>query len=602
MSFRSILQLLVAVTLGLFQLAMAESVKIHNLSFAVDSIDSSRNSVIELTIFGEKELIPSQARDSRIVAKYWERLDDPSLIEARISPFPVNQIQQFIQLSASAKDYRIAGLGLGALVMHPQSSLELVDETLWGLDLKAAQFATNIALDSLSGIRTTLGTEMPLLALAAYFRPGSLDPNDLRYSGNSKPEFIRYLSKRYIQSLMEGREQLASKMLTGYSFLFKSEPSYLKKLIQLGSVIPPILKGFREGKDISVLTLRDISRGDERIRAILDPAYTNFINSTAQRNIEEKKYGYALWLLSKISFETRTPSTHDLTLTILQNLKGQDRSPVLRTGVSSFLGKMSSHDERIANEYKRLLYEQMRFILQQNEPQRFNIFFGLLLAINPDPSELNDRLRVARADHYLQKGEIGTGLVLLKSLRGSLPTSEQMWINFRILWLEYTVLIYVAGFVFLVSLVTFVVRLFSTLKSLSKLSGTRSDPEPLIDEELFEKQQEYVSHADDEDIPLFVKGGSATQLTPIAHEYMSLLHIFDLLPGATLQDVKRVYRDEMKRLHPDMGSGISHTEDTEAIMRYKAAYNRIIEIEREGLISEDEKQSLKRRSEILHSW
>ncbi len=602
MSFRSILHLLVAVTLGLFQLALAESVKIHNLSFPVDSIDSSRNSVIELTIFGEKELIPLQAQDSRIVAKYWEKLDDPNLVQARIDPFPVNQIQKFIELSAAAKEYRIAGLGLGALVMHPQSSLELVDETLWGLDLKAAQFATNIALDSLSGIRTTLGTEMPLLALQAYFRPGSLDPNDLRYSGNSKPEFIRYLSKRYIQSLMDGKEPLASKMLTGYSFLFKAEPSYLKKLIQLGSVIPPVLEGFKEGKDTSVLALRDISNGDERVRSILDPAYTNFINSTVKVNVEEKKYGYALWLLSKISFETRTPTTHDLTLTILKNLKGQDRSPILRTGVSSFLGKMSSHDERIANEYKRLLDEQMHFILGQNEPQRFNIFFGLLLAINPDPSPLNDQLRVARADYYLKKGEIGTGLVLLKSLRGALPTSQQTWINCRILWLEYAVPICIAGLILILSLATFLVRFFSTLSSINKLSRTKSEPEPLIDEELFEKQQEYVSHADDEDLPLFVKGGSATQLTPIAHEYMSLLHIFDLLPGASVQDVKRVYRDEMKRLHPDMGSGISHTEDTEAIMRYKAAYSRIIEIEREGLISEDEKQSLKRRSEILHSW
>jgi hypothetical protein len=287
----------------------------------------------------------------------------------------------------------------------------------------------------------------------------------------------------------------------------------------------------------------------------------------------------------------RTIETLELTQKSLSKLEENSEKAILIPGVSKYLFDISQANTMFRAQYIKFLVQLSDKILKQEKPERLQVILGLLTALNPDPNETNDTVRLNLASYYVKRGAKDMGLAVYAGLKGGLPLKKKIPVLLTITWLKYpiTCIITLASLLgFLVLLLVYLVKSSQAVVNISRLhlreSGS-SDDSLKYSKEFSER-------------PLFVKKVLGQQLTPTAQEYSSLVSLFEIEPDSTVRDIKHAYREKMKVLHPDMKMPSERGSEAQEIMKTRKAYERLLEIRNKNLISDEELSVLKKRNEI----
>src|SRR5262249_37251478 len=134
----------------------------------------------------------------------------------------------------------------------------------------------------------------------------------------------------------------------------------------------------------------------------------------------------ALRILSFVSTENRTPTTHALVLRAVKGASTGLESPLLSPLLQSFLAKFSQVDAEVHGAYLSELVQIMR---DATDVQRTDIAehaFDTIRLLRADPAEENDRLRFRLAIAYFDKGLEQTSQETLKQMRTGLTWGERL--------------------------------------------------------------------------------------------------------------------------------------------------------------------------------
>jgi hypothetical protein len=192
----------------------------------------------------------------------------------------------------------------------------------------------------------------------------------------------------------------------------------------------------------------------------------------------------------------------------------------------------------------------------------------------------------------MKGGQLEEAIKVMYAMKGMLPISTRLHLWFIRFYYHYAVILYfcvtlliaalllVSWFVWLQLSDPRKMRVFLHRFGLSQYFGyIKPEDSDLDDQDLL----------DDRDVPMFVRGKRGTKMNPILHEYCQCIKVLELKPGASIKEIKKAYRRLLKAYHPDAQGSSVHSDKFMAVGK---AYDRLMEIETEELVSTSEKRSM----------
>jgi hypothetical protein len=576
----------------------AEGRTIYGLTFDIGTTSTDKNGVVTADLFGESIVVLEKDLEEQIIAAYFDG-EALARTKARAASFPLNRLENFIIEALQAENFKIASFGIFALTLHPEATLDSVHSLIKEIDkIPDSHQALSEYVLLTKGIPLSNPTEFPIVVSATKVEPPLAVLKSYPIDVEQKKIFTNYIERSFINSLLDEDLSSADGLLEAYAPLYMQEKNLLEKLQKLSKLIPPIVAAFKKGHNSEFLSLKELSSGEPHIEENLSSSLADFVLNQAEKFIKSNNSSYALWLLSKIDAKYRTLKSHEFTVKALEGLGDNKEKGLLASGVTNYLQESSKSSAIVKSKYIEVLELRIDELLAINKPERVLIFLGILSSVNPDPNEENDKTRIKWAWHYIKDNKNETGISILEDLRGGLSFNSRIFYKAYTIWLKYTFLVIIGG------IITVLLMLLMSIRFVNKsgILNTLSRPQKKRHETETSSSSDEQEFMDDEEMPLFVKGGAATHLSPIAHEYLSLLNLFDLPPNTPLVKIKQIYRDKLKQLHPDLKNSSQNGENTLELMKIRTAYERICEIEKEELLTDEEKHMLRKRSDLQTTW
>lgn len=569
---------------------LAEDRSIFGLNFEVESLIDSSSEVTELHVLGTTQSVPKNEVDLKIVSLFFNT-SDTERTTIRVDEIPLNRLEQFTVQAAEADSIEIAAYGLYALGLHSESTLEIMRTNLDRVK------AVSKSLQIIESANTLVDQTKKLFA--PHFAISIANCEVTAKSNYNLPQDYEFRTKLYYYAAAETTRLLinrkidpANNILTCMRSTFNSKELNIINIERLNKILPETIQDFEKKRDYKFPNTSDLASGDKELEEVLTDSLSIYLLSSSKKFLTDNDPGYSLWLISRIPESRRSLETFELTEKSLSKLENNTEKAILAPGVSNYLLNISKSNPLFKAQYIKVLVQLTDQLLKEEKPERLQVILGLLIALNPDPNAINDTVRVNLASYYVNRGARDMGLGVYAGLKGALPLSKKLAVWLRITWLKYplTCIVLISSLLGGLLFVLFCrVKRSQAIVRLSKLHlGTDSpDDSKKLDEAI--------------NRPLFVKQGFSQQLTLIAQEYANLTLFFGLEPDCSIKDIKYAYRDKMKRLHPDMNMQTAKATEAEEIMSTRKAYERLLDIHKKKLISDEEITVLKKRGEIRNN-
>ncbi len=312
--------------------------------------------------------------------------------------------------------------------------------------------------------------------------------------------------------------------------------------------------------------LIDISKRDAELEEALRPYLIDALHHEAQQVIEAGDSARALVILSRINFQRRTPTTHELVGKALATVGRTSFNGFFDRDVTLMLSELSLKDSVIRDQYIQLLATQVIASFRRGSSTKGEVLFLRLLEINPDPSQFNDGLRIQKALEYIAQEDRANAEKEIGNVKTGISLDQQ--------WLLFTQGYYI-GFTWLfialfsplaAAFIFFKFPRFRLIRGFKSLIG-RSSPE-----------KEEAARSESEKI--FVSAQNRATINPRLKEYTTLLTKLGVSSDAKGSEIKNAYRKCVKDAHPDTNQDIQGLA-SERFIDLTNTYERILELRRE---------------------
>jgi hypothetical protein len=571
---------------------LAEERSIFGLNFEVESLVESSPDIAELRMLGITQIVPKNELDLKIVSSFFDP-SNPKQTKLKVDVIPLNRLEQFTLQAAKAEAIDIAAHALFAMGLHDDSVLESMRTSI--NTIKTFNKSSQILETATSLVEQTNTTILPLFAISAancevtakcYYQL----PQDHEY----RKKLYQYAAAETTSLLINQHIDHAKNLLTCMRSTFNSKEFNIIHIERLSDILPDIIREFERTREYKFPNTSELASGDKELEEILTTSLSIYLISKSKQFLGENEPGYALWLISRVPEIKRNIETLAVTQQSLLKLDRNGEKAILTPGVSQYLADISQTSPNFKVNYIQFLVQLTDQILKEEKPERLQVILGLLTALNRDPSEINDTVRVNLASYYVNRGAKDMGIAVYAGLKGGLPLRKKAIIWLKIIWLTYPIaftIMLTSALGFLVCVLFSLIRSSQAVVKLSRLHLKQSDSGNKNSEEPKESSE----------LPLFVKKGLGQQLTPLAQEYVSLVSFFELDPNSSVQDIKHAYREKIKGLHPDMKMSSQTGTEAQEIMKVRKAYDRLLEIHKKNLISDEELNVLKKRNEVRNN-
>jgi len=568
---------------------MAEEKSIFGLNFEVDRLVDSSSDLTELHVLGTAQIVPKNEVDLKIVSLFFNT-SDTERTKIRIDEIPLNRLEQFTIQAAEAESIDIAANGLYALGLHSESTLESMRTSID--KIKIFKNSSQILESATLLVDQTKKMIAPLYAISVANCETTTKTNyRLPQDYEFRTKLYYYAAAETTRLLINQKIDQANNILACMRNTFNSKELNIINIARLSKTLPETIKEFEKNRDYKFPNTSELASGDKELEEVLTNSLSIYLFSTSKKFIDDNNPGYALWLISRIPETKRNLETFELTQKSLSNLKNDSEKAILAPGVSKYLFKISQNNPVFKAQYIRFLVQLTDEVLKEEKPDRLQVILGLLVALNPDPSETNDTVRLNLASYYINRGAKDMGLAIYAGLKGGLPLSKQVTVWLKITWLKFPLTCIIMITSLLAFLLLLLLSLLKRSQTIVRLSRSHLGNPSLLDDNTTEFDAT-------SERPLFVKKGLGQNLTPIAQEYASLIAVFGIGPDCSVQDIKYAYREKMKRLHPDMKMQTTKGTEAQEIMVTRKAYERLLEMHKKNLVSDYEIAVLKKRTKL----
>lgn len=543
--------------------SLADDRVVYGVKFPIDELSEIDSSSIKVRIGSEEEIVSKRDLDSFVVKKTFSN-------QSRARTIPVGTVVNFINEAVAKGDQAAVTAGLSGLFAHSSVDIEAISDFLRG-----ARARPEIATPLRELVAKDFGKGVPLVVL---------------------PQILLVLAEQQPDWLIEHRRQFPSEQLSQLRDLlratileyaqnqdFKSADRLLELQDEVAgdSVLGDRdLRNFidrlrlaaesREGADVErYVLLRGTYKDRPEYAVIISSQLRDVVHRLAKDNLTEGRAGQALDILSKVTFESRTPLTHELTRRALVQLS--DRDPILlqRHEVRSYLSQLVEVDGEVKANYLAALERQLRDAIAVGKPEESGALFRQIIVVRPDPNLENDQLRLLCAQGYLQRGLHGDADQMVNDIRTGVG------IKGRIALLKSG---YYQGLRNILLAASISILIFLTIYITRRILSPAESKIPELPEATSDNEQEG-------DRPGGFAIVSSRLMTPAMLEYNRCLGALGLQAGAPMHQIKKQYRTLVKKVHPDLNSNLS-AADKERFVSLTKTYDRLLELRRELKLGE----------------
>jgi hypothetical protein len=278
--------------------------------------------------------------------------------------------------------------------------------------------------------------------------------------------------------------------------------------------------------------------------------------------IAKSEWRPALEQLTRIPFESRSPTTHAQLIAALRGLSTDDWATVLDPQIRPVLVRYVAKDEEF---YSQWIATHRRMITELVRAKSVDDAQRLAIALQQEDPAVAQRVmpEVAHAvvQGYLDRRDLPHAEEALRvlSVKPSVALTMRLFVARWGLSATQTV-----GIVTLWGAIVAIIVRVSRRQARTTVGTEQSKTTP-PGEELLQRHTDPV-----------------VERVPLSEEYIEALRHFGLEPGATRAQIKNAYRAAVKQYHPDR-QRVSSTDNATLFIRLTAEYEKLLELhEQEG--------------------
>lgn len=569
--------LLYSILLAVSSSAFAESLLVHGVSFPIDKRRDIDAQLVEIQIEGTVRIIPKTRVERYIIDSYFK---PPKKVEKILSS---REHERFITGAVDGGFIEDASLGLEAYILRE----DITPDEVRGLIERLQQAPLTVqllkrVLAASKGRGDRIKHLTPLLVEVGLADSQWLRSNLSGVVFADIADFKNTLSQRFFRLLSEKDNEGAEAALDLYRELTGGEDETYRKMLSVHQKVTFLLSDGGTQNISEALSLIELLRQDQELEHLLRALVVNLIHEKLQALLEKGREQDVVLLLSEISPSWRTPTSHEILLRSLSKIGGEQDSPLEKAHVARSLLAFGKGDERVRVAASEAYRRHVQHLLSIDSIASAQNVLANLILVNPDPSSVNDEVRMDIASSLMKTGREDRARLLLREVSpGGLGVLYWVRYLFWTISLELSVLtLILLGILFAAGLVFLRIRAGGETKRRVKAEKEQKEKPPKVRYLLKEDRDEL------EELPKFVR--PPPRLPPEYVEHCELLEILGLDPGATSKEIKLAYRTLMKEVHPDARSG-DHKLASDRFMKIQRAYERALELEQKFHFSQQTK-------------
>lgn len=556
-SVRAVLLVLIVnfVSIGF---AFAEGVSTGTVSIPVDEITSVDSNNVKFTLGGTSKIVAKSHLIEEVLAVY--------LNNSAVAKKVADDIwrRAFLDV-ANTKSPRECALSL-LLYLNSQGTSSEDHLTLIESAFNADDFSKSCVSELQLNPKYSGVDKNSQIALK--FIAGINGEEHLEQENIQVFESLRaYSERRMALSLQSGNYESVVTFVNFMTRSFPKQADSYRKFRLAASILKDILRKGESYTISDLLPIFSIRNSDADLKMILGQVPIDLIHKLAERELKSGNPEDAMITLANISFDERTPTTHTL---VLRTLRALDRSTkvIINDQVAQMLESLAKVDSAAKRELEFFWIGRIDTLILQYRVQEAMQSFQKFLEFSPDPSDINDRLRVRLAMAALAYED----RTLANKLLGEMSTSRSLseFLDLWIAGLYGNVLFYVLALACPLVFRYAVEILFPAKKVVVK-------PAPQAEQVV---QSNFNNAGNPEILKLFVQSTGQGKLDPNFEEYLECLKLFGLEDGVDLKGIKLSYRNAVKEIHPDLNVENQTPEKNAKFVELTQAYDRLRELHR----------------------
>lgn len=551
-------------------LVSADVYNVYGLDFPVDELVEVDSSSVELSINGNRLLV-SRSDLPQYLSQYI--LSNKQLAEK----YSTNDLNEFTLKALNANNIKVAADGLKVLMSRKDAVEKRTHDILsklFELD-KAAEIYKDLVLYAVEIDYSNIPSLLyPLLFnyqkwLIEFFAKLH---NRVEIEDNFKKYALDQFIEKLVNDLKETTEQNDSNLIfIKIQDVFQNDVKYINSYINIQKLSHDLMSVSSED-DVSKVTyiLDQLENNALEIQESFSEATSNIIINLSDRWLKRGKNLDALKILTKLSFQKRTPVIH---AHILQCLQGLDLSSVGLLTQEPLIGNLIKYAEKdplISKEVFRLLHTSIKAEISEKDFYSAETIYHYLKTFTGNYDDLN-KIRFLFADHYTDIGDSIHAMDKLKEISGKLSIIEKMILEYKKLaFFGYKKLVFL--FLSIISVLVFCI--YSVLHLYKSVNQKINVQPTQVTEEIQDKEEEEEMKGTNS---AFVNP-NVRRASPLLQEYFSCLNAIGARPGASEREIKAAFRNAAKKVHPD---AVGEAKNPKDFLELQNKYNRLLELEKQ---------------------
>jgi len=568
----------IALCVGLFfgpcSALAADTPTLYGMQFPVDEVTAIDSKTVKVTIGAESEIISRESLDDYAARKL---LSNPT----RARRLPRVAVERFFKAANEAGDKKRLLLALQGLCSHSFSDQAAVADFL--SSQSQTEMLREVFKEVLAAPKEYAIPEMlvPRLFVAVGIEDPSWAGGQAPALSNAQLSWIRETLRDQLMAALRARNfKVADRLLLLQQQVLGDKDTDYRTLRVFASRLEAAVAALARDDVEPAFALAAVSKANPELYPIAVELTVQASHQSAKSELERGDGGAALAVLVRMDFERRTPQTHELILQSLSALRSPIGAVIEDARIGGYLQKVCGVDERVRGSYLGLLESEARQKMQQEQIEASVDLIRRIVDVRQDPDATNDSLRFELARAYLKSG----GREQAKQVVAEIQTGVGAWRYITLTWDGYFVTARYVLIVFLGAFAFVVVRLgvagLTRRRDEQPLETPRKRPAYSVGEGEQPEEEER-----EEDKPSGFSIVSAKLFTPAMQEYHRSLEGLGLKPGASLAEIKKQYRNLVKKVHPDLNQNLS-AEDQDRFVALTKMYDRILELRSQLGISE----------------
>ncbi len=342
-----------------------------------------------------------------------------------------------------------------------------------------------------------------------------------------------------------------------------TEKKYFQKLDKIKNLYRQGNISLRQGNFRGAQKIAELLSLGKDLPSTFSSSLVKSLHLKAQTKLNAREYARTIEILSLVSVNYRTPTTHALLSDALKNYSLKDFSRLTNAQVEDFIRSLARKDPEIKKTYLEILENQSKYLVEEGYPRPVDEILSTILIFRNDPNPKNDAIRMEQLKLYSKQDKNTLAKDKLKDIKTPIGLFDKITLFFSGLYIDRSLAFFYSSLPFILLFIFALFRAWRNKRNHEAKNYVRG-----------RKLESASAGSNSRSGEIFASRKNS--FSPEVSEYQRGLIALGLKPGDNLDTIKKTYRKLIKKVHPD-NPNVSE-QDTERFLKLTNTYERVLEL------------------------